>query len=253
MNKDLVIKKIRNNLKKKLPSIGTFAQTNSPEVLEILSSQGYEWIALDLEHGQINLNDLTNLFRAIEVNNCLPLVRLGDNSEYSCKKVMDAGAAGVIIPLTKNAKELKDIINYCIWPPKGKRGVGFSRANQYGKNFKNYSRNLSQNPLIIAMIENKEFVSNIDDIIKINTVDAFFIGPYDLSASLGRPGDFDSKIFKKTLQKILTVCKKNKKPLGIHIVNPNPKELKKKISTGYQFMAFSLDTVFLNISSKFPL
>ena len=102
------------------------------------------------------------------------------------------------------------------------------------------------------MIENLEFVSNLEEIVKIDSIDAFFIGPYDLSASLGVPGNFNSQVYKNTLSKIIKICNKNNKPIGIHVVEPNVKDLKKSILSGYQFIAYSLDTVFLNHSSRFP-
>ncbi len=253
MNKNLQIKKIRNKLKSNKYSIGTFVQINNADIVEIISSQGYDWIALDLEHGKINYSDLTNLFRSIEINNSIPLVRLGENSEYACKKIMDAGACGLIIPMLKNAEDLQNVINFSLWPPKGRRGVGYARANNYGKSFEYYLKNLSQNPLIIPMIENKEFVSNLEKIIKMKNIDAFFIGPYDLSASLGDPGNFETKTFKNTITYILKICKKYNTPVGIHIVEPNKDELKRKIKSGFQFLAYSLDTVFITKSSELPL
>lgn len=252
-NKYNKIQNIRRLLRNNAPCVGTFIQLSDPNSLEIISDNNYSWIALDLEHGNINISNLSSLVRVVENSKSLPIVRLGSSSEYECKKVLESGAAGVIVPMVKNVIQLTKIYNYCAWPPKGHRGVGYSRANLYGKYFNDYQKYLSQKPLFIAMVENKECLDNLSELMQLDFVDAFFIGPYDLSASLNVTGNFKNKLFLKSIDNIKRLSKKYKKPIGIHLIEPNNKKLKKIIKEGFSFVAYSLDTVFIQHNSYFKI
>ena len=131
-----------------------------------------------------------------------------------------------------------------MYPPKGKRGVGFSRSNQYGINFTNAIEDVTQ-PFIVAMIETKLGLQNLEEILTAEYLDAIIVGPYDLSASLGVCGDFESDIFKRAFENIKNLCNKFETPFGIHLVEPSNIKLKKSIENGAKFIAFSMDTVML--------
>lgn len=235
------ISKIRDSLSKNLVCLGGWVQIPDSSYVEIMGRARYDWIAVDMEHGSIDPSQLPNLFRAIEVEDTLPLVRLAQGSEKDCKQALDAGAGGVIIPNIKSANELSQFIQLCCWPPRGKRGVGFSRANNFGGDFSSYSVE-SQKPLIVAMIESQEAVNNLDEITKVNGLDAIFVGPYDLSASMGIPGEADNPKFISTLARIVEICRANRMHYGIHVVEPSVSDLNKKIVDGYTFIAYSLDS-----------
>ena len=245
------INKIKEKLKNNKTSIGTWMQIPSVVVAEIISDAGYDWIALDLEHGSISLNQLPELFNVIDKSQSAPLVRVAYADRINCSRVLDAGAAGLIIPMIKSRKQIDEVISFSCWPPKGKRGVGFSRANLYGKNFENYQIE-AQEPIIIAQIEHIEALDNLEDIISAKGLNSVFLGPYDLSASMGVTGDFENQKFKNAIKYFCETCKKFNFPYGIHIVKPNEIELKEKIKQGYQFIAYSIDAVFLVENSKVP-
>tara|TARA_Y100000590_G_C15735977_1_gene1018572 strand:+ start:3079 stop:3849 length:771 start_codon:yes stop_codon:yes gene_type:complete len=241
------IKYIRNKLSSNKYSIGTWQQIPHPSISEILGAAGLDWIAVDLEHGSININQLPDLFRAIELGGTLPIARLAESNPKDCKQALDAGAGGIIAPMIISAKQLKTIQEFCCWPPSGKRGVGYSRANLFGKNFNEYSKE-AQAPLLIAQIEDIAAVNNLEEILNVSGLDAIIIGPYDLSASMGLTGKFGSNEFKVVIKKITDLCKKFKIPFGDHIVQPNKKLLSSRIDEGFQFLAYSIDSVLLNNS-----
>ena len=247
MNKLLSLKKLRKKLLAGKPTVGSWMQIPSPEIAEIMGSSNFDWVAVDMEHGSIGISSLANIFRSLELGNTLPLVRLAEGNERYCARILDAGAAGVIVPMIDTAEQLKRIKSACCWPPSGRRGVGFSRTNLYGVNFDNYIQE-AQNPLLVAMIENVSALKNLEDILETDGLDAIMVGPYDLSASLGITGDFENKIFKKTLRIIKDLCEKKNVPMGVHIVKPEKKELSLKIKQGYQFIAYAIDSVFLSES-----
>ena len=245
MNRLAKMISVREKLTSSQVSIGSWMQIPNASIAEILGSAGYDWVAIDMEHGAITLNQLPDIFRALELGNTLPIVRLSEGSVKECKNVLDAGSAGVIAPMIENADQLRMIANACRWPPSGNRGVGFSRANLFGKNFKEYQSE-AQKPLLVAMVENNLAIDNLDEILKVDGLDAILIGPYDLSASLGILEDFQNPLFKSTVDKIFGACKKNNIPCGIHVVNPDINILNESIDNGYRFIAYSIDAVFLN-------
>jgi len=245
MNRLAKMISVREKLTSSKVSIGSWMQIPNASIAEILGSAGYDWVAIDMEHGAITLNQLPDIFRALELGNTLPIVRLSEGSTKECKNVLDAGSAGVIAPMIENADQLRMIANACRWPPSGNRGVGFSRANLFGKNFKKYQSE-AQEPLLVAMIENNLAIDNLDEILKVDGLDAILIGPYDLSASLGILEDFQNPLFKSTVDKIFELCEKNNIPCGIHVVNPDINILNESIDNGYRFIAYSIDAVFLN-------
>ncbi|MBU0764971.1 MAG: 2,4-dihydroxyhept-2-ene-1,7-dioic acid aldolase [Proteobacteria bacterium] len=243
---------IREVLKAGKPCIGSWIQIPHSSIAEIMGRAGYDWVAVDLEHGSVSTDQLPDIFRALELGGTLPLVRLAQGLPKDCKQALDAGAGGVIVPMVESAEQLKEVRDECCWPPAGKRGVGFSRANLFGKYFKEYAAE-AQAPLLAAMIEHIRAVENLEDILKVEGLDAVLIGPYDLSASMGITAQFDSPEFTSGMNRILTLCRHNGIPCGVHVVMPDPEVLKQRIEEGYRFIAYSVDAVFLNTSAQSPM
>ena len=241
---------LRQKLKDGKVSIGSWMQLNSPDVAEIMGQAGFDWISVDMEHGSISSSDLPNLFRALELGNTLPLARISEGTLTNCKQALDAGAGGLIIPMILDEKQLKEIISWCCWPPKGVRGVGYSRANLFGKHFDVYNQE-SQTPLIVAQIEHIKAVENLEEILKIEGLDAIFIGPYDLSASMGLTGSFEHPDYIEVVKKIVKIAKIASIPAGIHVIEPNQLKLKNAINEGYKLLAFSIDGQFILSCSKY--
>ena len=243
------IKKFRRDLKLGKVLIGGWIQISNSNIVEIMSDANYNWIALDMEHGSFSIGDLPDLFRAIEVKNKLSLVRLPRKNIEVCNQALDAGCAGVIIPNINNDLELISIRNACYLPPHGTRGVGYSRANLFGKKFAKYKKQKIK-PIIVAMIENIASVNNLEKILSVKGLDAILIGPSDLSASMNITGKFNHPKFKSVLNTINKLSKRYKIPCGIHIIEPKYKILKKYIKQKYQFLPYSTDAVLLNTALK---
>tara|TARA_Y100001968_G_scaffold320739_1_gene354105 strand:+ start:148 stop:879 length:732 start_codon:yes stop_codon:yes gene_type:complete len=233
-------------------TVGSWLQIPHSSIAEILGHSGYDWTVVDLEHGSISVHQLPDLFRAIELGGTLPLARLVESSPLCIKQAFEAGSGGVILPMIESSNQLSSCIESCKWPPAGKRGVGYSRSNVFGKFFQEY-RKESQLPLIIAMIESLEGVNQLNEILKVDGLDAVLIGPYDLSASLNITGDFENKIFKTTMTQIIKSCKNNSIPFGTHIIEPYHNEIRLKIKEGYQFLPFSTDAVILERNARLDL
>jgi 2-dehydro-3-deoxyglucarate aldolase len=250
MNRHDAIENIRAKLRNGLHSVGSWIQIPDASVAEIIGQSGYDWVAVDMEHGSISIHQLPNLCRALELGNTLPLVRLAQGHSKDCKQALDAGAGGVIVPMIESAPQLISVRDACRWPPAGSRGVAFSRANLFGKYFDLYHKE-AQSPLLIAMIEHERAVDNLQEILVVEGLDAILIGPYDLSASMGLIGNFEHKDFYATMKKIKTLALQYQIPAGIHVVAPSLNDLKNRIDEGFRFIAYSIDSVFLRESCNF--
>ena len=220
-------------------------------VAEIMGDAGYDWVAVDMEHGAISIHQLPDLFRSLELGGTLPLVRLAQGHSKDCKQALDAGAGGVIAPMIENAEQLLSVRDACRWPPAGSRGVGFSRSNLFGKNFDTYCKE-AQAPLLVAMIENIKAVDDLEPILQVEGLDAILIGPYDLSSSIGLTAQFDHPEFQATIEEIRIHAEKLNIPCGIHIVKPELFRITQAIKGGYRFIAYSIDAVFLNTTALKP-
>jgi 2-dehydro-3-deoxyglucarate aldolase len=136
------------------------------------------------------------------------------------------------------------------YPPLGARGVGLGRAQGYGPDFHEYRRRLPDSAVLVAQIEHERGVANLESILALNEVDAFILGPYDLSASLGVPGDFQHAKYLETLEQVERVAQKTGKPSGVHIVEPSLDELKSTMARGYRFIAYSVDMRMLDVQCR---
>lgn len=252
MNRLTALQQIRDRLRNDGHSIGSWMQIPHPSVAEIMGQAGYDWVAVDLEHGAIGVHQLPDIFRALELGGTLPLVRLAHGHPKDCKLALDAGAGGVIVPMVETAAQLIQVRDACRWPPAGTRGVGFSRANLFGKHFDAY-REEAQAPLLVAMIEHTRAAENLEEILSVEGLDAILIGPYDLSASMGLTAKFEAPEFISVMERIRTLCSQHHIPCGVHVVMPDADALKQRIEEGYRFIAYSIDAVFLNQTVAAPM
>tara|TARA_Y100000992_G_C21028300_1_gene379085 strand:- start:59 stop:568 length:510 start_codon:yes stop_codon:yes gene_type:complete len=154
---------------------------------------------------------------------------------------MDAGALGIIVPMVKSNEDIKKAFESMSYPKEGKRSVGLARAQQYGGDLKSYISNLRKFGTLIAQIEHIDAVENIDEIFSNKDLDGYIIGPNDLSASLGIPGELSNKKLKNIIKHINDKAKEYKIPGGSHIIEPNIKELSRVKKRGSKFIAYSID------------
>lgn len=246
-----------NPLKKALrnheQTYGTWLSLAHPLIPEILAAAGFDWMVVDMEHSSIGLSDLLPMVISIEASGSIPIVRVGENNPNLIKRVMDVGAYGVIVPNVNTGEEALATVNAVKYPPQGSRGVGLYRAHKFGKEFEEYKKWLTGESVVIVQIEHIDAVNNIDDILTTPGIDAFIIGPYDLSGSLGKPGMFNDPDVGAALEKVLAASKRHHIPAGFHSVSSDPAEAAKRREQGYKFLAFSLDSIFLGDAACYAL
>lgn len=237
---------LRRRLAKPEVTVGSWIQLGQAAIAEIMAAAGYDWIVVDLEHSVISLREAEEMIRIIRMSGVDPLVRLSHNDPVQIKRVMDSGAEGLIVPMVKTAAEIAAAVDAVRYPPHGTRGVGLARAQGYGTRFEEYRAWVAHDSVVIAQIEHIEGVRNLDAILRTPGVAGFIVGPYDLSGSLGVPGEFNHPDMLAALAEIRRVAALHPHlAAGYHVVPPKPELVGQRIDEGYRFIAYSTDMIFI--------
>ena len=234
-------KTLKNKFKNCELTFGSWITIGHPSIVEVLSNMNFDWLVVDMEHTAIDYTMMQILISTIQSKDIAALVRVSKNEEVYIKKALDCGADGIIVPMVNSQKDAKKIIESSKYSPDGKRGVGLYRAQKYGFGFSEYINWVNDNLVIIGQIEHTNAINNLDSLIAGDYLDGFIIGPYDLSASLGCPGDFSNPDFLKYIKKFKDSCLKNNVSMGYHVVEPNPALVKSMIKDKFNFIALSTD------------
>jgi 2-keto-3-deoxy-L-rhamnonate aldolase RhmA len=226
-------------------SIGSWITLNHMGIVEIMADAGFNWLCIDMEHSVIDYDGAQNLIATIQAKGLQAFVRVGENNTRIIKRVLDAGADGVIVPMVCSEADAIRAIDAVKYPPLGIRGVGLARAQKYGFGFEEYRDTIANNVKLIVQIEHVDGVNNLEEILSLEGVDGSIVGPYDLSGSMGKPGQYYDEDVKEVLEKYERTVKKYNKTIGFHVIEPDHNLVLEKINKGYNFIAFSLDSIFL--------
>ncbi|MBI4979896.1 MAG: 2,4-dihydroxyhept-2-ene-1,7-dioic acid aldolase [Spirochaetes bacterium] len=242
---------IRKALRERTVTLGSWIQIGHPVSGEVLARAGYDWLAVDMEHTDIGYEGFTNIARGIKP---LPvLARVEQNDTLAIRRVLDAGASGVIVPLVNTREEAMAAVAAAKYPPKGVRGFAYCRPNNYGVDFDEYVRTANDDIAVVVMIESKEGVANIDAILAVDGVDGVFIGPYDMSGSYGVPGETKHPLVVKACEDVVAACARAKKSAGLHVVVPDEAAIDRAFVQGFTFIALGVDTYFIASAAKTAL
>ncbi len=245
--------KFRKAVLNKEVCLGAWMQIGHCAVAEIFARAGFDWVCVDLEHGAIDLETMTSIFRTLDAFDCVPVARLPLNDPVWIHRCLDAGARGLIIPMVNSASEAEKAISEAKYPPRGVRGFGYSRANMHGMDFDSYIKEANNEIAMVMQIEHKNAIANLEEIARVDGVDGFFIGPLDLSGSMGITGQLDHPDMAAALDKYKKVCNDFDLSAGMHLVRPNEDTIQSSINQGYTLIALGLDNVFIDESSKAAL
>ena len=234
---------IRKRLKAGDTLIGSWINSGSPAIAELMATTGFDFLCIDAEHSAVDLPQVQQMFQAMHSGNpnCANVIRLHGVDYSLVKRYLDAGAQGIIAPLVMNRADAELLIQATKYPPMGNRGVGFCRANQYGANLESNVASANDDIFVAVQIEHIDAVECIDDILEVEGIDAVFVGPYDLSASMGLTAQFDHPDYIEARTRVLNACKSRGIAPGIHVVPPDADLFIEQNQEGYQLMAYSLD------------
>ena len=233
----------RQRLRQNELLLGTMLTLPSPEVAEIIAACGYDWLFMDGEHGNLSTLDWQRMLQAV-AGRSAAIIRVAENTERDIKKVLDIGADGIIAPQVNSAEEARHVVACCKYPPRGIRGVGLARAQGYGRNFAEYMESANDRIAVIIQAEHIDAVNNIDDIVKVDGIDAVFIGPYDLSASMGRMGEVDHPEVVEAIDRVHRACRENDITMGYF--GTTAESVEGYIDKGCNFICAGVDAGFVS-------
>ena len=248
----MLARKLKDKLNSGKVSIGSWMSMAHPSIAEILAMAGYDWVVIETEHTAIDVSEVLRLIIAIEQRGSIPLVRLAWNDPIQAKAVLDSGAAGIIVPMVNTKAEAELAVKMTKYPPMGFRGVGLARAQGYGVDFDEYVNCANADTLLLLQIEHIDAVNNIEEILSVPGIDGTYIGPYDLSMSLGIPGQLNHPDVINAKNKVLEATLRKGLVAGIHCVHSDTayNDSKLAIEQGYRFIAIGTDILFLGNSAR---
>ena len=221
------------------PTVGSWLQLADPSLTEMMARAGFDWLCIDLEHTSTTIAQAADMIRIGDLAGVPMLARLSGHDPSQIKRILDAGASGIIAPMVNTADEAKAIVDASFYPPRGTRGVGLARAQGYGTGFEAYRDDEADDVVVIVQIEHIDAVRNLESILAVEGVAGFFVGPYDLSGSLGHPGDFDHPDVKAALAEVERFITPDGPFAGTHVVDPDVAKLQEALDRGYRFVAFA--------------
>jgi 2-keto-3-deoxy-L-rhamnonate aldolase RhmA len=219
----------------------------APETAEILAQCGFDWLFLDAEHGTFGAREIQAVLQAVGPR--LPcVVRVEAAAEVPIKKALDVGAAGIIAPQVNTSHVAEQVVQYAKYSPDGARGVGLGRAHGYGFSFTQYVSTANEHLAVIVQAEHMDAVENIESIVRVPGVDAVLVGPYDLSASLGRMGEVDHPDVVRAIDRVTGVCQSVGMTLGIFGVSAE--SVRPYLDNGYTLVVAGVDSVMLGQAAR---
>ncbi len=234
--------KFTARLKQRELLVGTMMSQASPEIAEMLSKCGFDWLFLDGEHGLGSITDWQRVLQAVAGRTAC-ILRVPSCNDVDIKKALDIGVDGIIVPMINTAQQAKDAVAYSRYPPQGRRGLGPARAHGYGMTMADYVARANDEVALIVQAEHIDAVENIDSIAEVEGVDAIFIGPADLSASLGRIGQTDHPAVLEAIDAVAEACRQRRMPLGYF--GATAEQVRPFIKSGHTLICAGSDAGFL--------
>jgi 2-keto-3-deoxy-L-rhamnonate aldolase RhmA len=239
---------MRNELKRRLKkgeqACGIWVTIESPMVTELLSTLGFDYFVFDTEHSPLDIIDAQTLMQAMRPKGTTPIVRVWWNDLVPIKRALDIGAYGVVVPWVNNKEQAEMAVKACRYAPRGLRGCGPRRA---ALGDPDYLKTADEEILVIAQIETKEAVENIEDIVSVEGIDVTYIGPSDLSASYGHLGEMSHPEVQMAIDRVFEASKKAGVATGVHM--GAGKTIMDRVKKGYNFITVGNDLEFVRVGA----
>ncbi len=233
----------KQKIKQGKPQIGAIQTLPALEITEMMIMAGFQWLFIDMEHSALDVPAVQRIMQAAQPQ-CPCIVRVPFGEEVWIKRLLDAGADGLLFPQVNSAQQAEKIVKMCKYPPQGSRGVGLARAQGYGKKLQDYIETANRDTMVVMQIEHIEAVRNIESIVKVPGIDVLFIGPYDLSGSMGKIGKVNDPEVQEKIEIVRSVCVHAGVPLGIFTVDPEA--VKTLTEKGYSLITLGIDVMYFS-------
>ena len=242
--------KLKKALKNRETIFGGWISYDHPSIAETFALTGFDFISIDMEHAPISLASAQRIISISQSKGVSCLPRPVSHSNDYFKPLLDSGADGLIVQMVESFDEVGMISKYLKYPPLGRRTFGVNRAQDFGLNFDNYVSSWNDESILIIQIESKKGLENIDQITKHKCIDGIMIGPYDLSGSLGLPGEINHPTVENACLKIIEACRENNVSCGTQISIPTKENINDSINKGYSFIILGSDLFVLSEWSR---
>ena len=240
---------MRQTLKKKFNNRETvlagWTSIWHPQISEMLTMSGVDFIGIDIEHSTISQEQSQRIIAACHNNGVYCMPRIATHNQETIKRLLDSGADGVIVPTVETSEQVEKLIEWVKYPPLGKRGYGIARAQGYGHDFKEYTTQWNDSSSLIIQIESISAVENIEKLLQFEEVDGAMVGPYDISGSLGIPGQIADQKVKDAGQLVKDACRKYGKACGTQDIDPSSESVQEAMDSGYTFVILASDVFIL--------
>jgi 2-keto-3-deoxy-L-rhamnonate aldolase RhmA len=243
--KNLLKEKLRST---QLPSFGTWISSASILNLDALKGLGFDWFMIDTEHSPINPETLAAMVAILGGSGVTPLVRVGEVSQYLIKQALDSGAEGILVPLVSSVAQARAAVEFAKYPPSGVRGAAAAAASRYGAELGSYIRSANAETLVGVQIETKEALTNLDAIAGVDGVDILFVGPQDLTLSMGLLDDRKNPRVREAMGQVVEACERHGKIPGTLVIDPD--ERKAATELGFRFVSLASDVRFMLDGAK---
>lgn len=222
--------------------LGTWISVGHPVIAEISAMGGFDFLLLDTEHTSMSLETVENMVRAVDATDdgAEAMVRIPTNDPVRVKRILDIGVSGVMVPMIETAEEARSLVEATRYPPEGIRGIATGRATAYGREFHSYVAEANDRILTIVQIETRQGLENADEIARVDGIDALFVGPADLSGSLGVFGEWDSEELTTAMHDVIDAGTQAGVPVGTLTVQGD--DIGTRLEQGFDFLIIGKDT-----------
>ncbi len=236
-------KSLRERLKSGETCFGAFLTIGSPDIADILKHLGFDWFVFDMEHSYLSTRDVKTMMQTLDESNVSPIVRIGQIDQYLEKRALDIGSEGLLAPLVSSCEEAERFVKFAMYPPEGVRGAGPGRATRYGLNLKEYLAKANRELLLAIQIETREALSRVDEILSTKRIDVGFVGPTDLTISLGFGTERSNPKVIEAMERVVKSCDDHGKVAGTMAITVD--EAKKFQQLGFRFVSLASDSRYI--------
>lgn len=236
---------LREKLRGRAPVFGTWTSLGHPSITEVFTRTGADFVGIDIEHSTINQEQSQRIIAAAQAGGCRCLPRVSSHSGEQIRRVLDSGADGVIVPNVSSRAEVEKLVESVKYPPEGKRSYGVARAQGYGFDFAGYVSEWNLRSVLIVQIESAAGVERVEEIAGHPAVDGAMVGPYDISGSLGIPGQLEHPRVQEACRRVVEACRRLGKACGTQLVEPTGAKVADALEAGYTFVVLSSDVFLL--------
>ena len=227
------------------PVFGAWTSLGHPSITEILAAAGVDFIGIDLEHSTISQEQAQRIIAAAQAGGVVCLPRVASHNGEQIKRLLDSGADGVIVPNVSTRAQVEQLIAWCKYPPLGARSYGIARAQGYGMAFDTYVSQWNERSTLLIQIESVAGVEAIDALLGFEAVDGVMIGPYDISGSMGIPGQLEHPRVAEACGRVIEACQRHRKACGTQVIEPTEASVVAALGTGYTFVVLASDVFLL--------